>query len=174
MRGLVSQMQSSALKALVERLGPSARGKSEADDGGRVQRVALDVKVINALDADHFDRSLESSQSPLAAYREQQMEDQGTYALCAARGIRYEPLVFSVQGGCESHAESILHQLAQAVADAEGVSKSVVKAELMEAIALFLSRSAASAVTRRRPPKPDFPMARVWRIIAGSGGLLEQ
>ena len=67
-----------------------------------------------------------------------------------------------------------MHQLAQAVADAEGAPKSVVEAEIMESIALSLARSAAFAVIRRRPPKPDVPIKDVQRIIAGSGGTLDQ
>ena len=101
-----------------------------------MQRVALDVKVSSALGADHFDRTLQSPQSSLAAYREEQMAHLDTQAQCAARGIRFEPMVFSVQGGCESHAEGILHQIAQAISDAEGIAKSVVRADMMEQLAL--------------------------------------
>ena len=82
-------------------------------------------------------------------------------------------MVFSVQGGCESHAEGIIHQLAQAIADAEGISKASAKADIMEEIAISLARSAASAVARRRPPQPDFPLAGIRRIVAGSGLSLE-
>ena len=138
-----------------------------------MQRVALDIKVINALLRDHFDQTLQSAQGALASYRDQQMAHLNTFAQCAARGIRYEPMVFSVQGGCESHAEGVIHQLAQAIADAEGISKASAKADIMEEIALSLARSAASAVARRRPPKPDFPLAGIRRIVAGSGFTLE-
>ena len=158
---------------LVERLGPAARGRRDADDGGRVQRVALDVKVINALGADHFDRTLQSSQSALAAYRDGQMGHLDTFAQCAARGIRYEPMVFSAQGGCETHAEGILHQVAQAVADAEGISKSAVKADMMEQLARSLARSVARAIVRRRRPTADYPLRNIRRIVAGTGGVLE-
>ena len=47
-------------------------------------------------------------------------------------------LVFSALGGCETHAESIIHQLAQAISDAEGTPKAQIKGEIMEKIAISL------------------------------------
>ena len=85
---------------------------------GSMQRVALDIKVINALGTDHFDLTLQSSQAALSSYRDQQMEHLNTFAQCAARGIHYEPMVFSAQGGCETHAE--------------GIPKARAKAEIMQ------------------------------------------
>ena len=82
-------------------------------------------------------------------------------------------MVFSAQGDCESHAEGILHQIAQAVADAEGISKSLVKAEVMEQLPISLARSAARAIVRRRRPAADHPLKKVRRIVAGTGGVLE-
>ena len=120
---------------LVNGLTRSAANDAAPGVDGRSQRVALEVKVINALGADHFDRCLESSQAPLSAYRQNRLEHMDTAALCAARGIRYEPLVFSAQGGCESHAEGVLHQLAHAVADAEGINAAAAKADLMGRLA---------------------------------------
>ena len=61
-----------------------------------------------------------------------QINHQQTGERCAARGIQYEPMVFTAQGGCESRAESILNQIVQSVADAEGMAKAVIKADLME------------------------------------------
>lgn len=158
---------------LVERLGPAARGRRDADDGGRVQRVALDVKVIHALGANHFEMTLQSSQSALAAYRDEQMGHLDTFAQCSARGSRYEPMVFSAQGGCHSDAEGILHQIAQAVADDEGISKSVLKAEMMEQLAISLARSAARAIVRRTRPAADHPLRKNRRVVAGTGCILE-
>ena len=95
------------------------------------------------------------------------------FGQCSARRIRYEPMVFSAQRGCESHAAGILHQIAQAVADAEGISKSVVKAEMMEQLAISLARSAARAIVRRRRPTADYPLKKIRRIVAGTGGVVE-
>ena len=144
-------------------------------DLGSTENVSKSIShaVWTALGLDHFDLTLQSSQGALVAYREHQMAHLNTFAQCAARGIQYEPMVFSAQGGCESHAEGIIHQLARAIADAEGISKASAKSEIMEDIAISLARSAASAVIRRRPPRPDFPLAGIRRIVAGSGLALE-
>ena len=98
---------------------------------------------------------------------------QQTGARCAARGIQFEPLVFTAQGGCEPHAESILNRIVQAVADTEGISKAIVKADLMEQISFSLARSVARPVARRTPPKLQPSIRSMRRIVAESGGALE-
>ena len=56
------------------------------------ERVALDVKVINALGANHFDELLQGSQTAAANYREFACEHQQTRSRCAEKGLRYEPV----------------------------------------------------------------------------------
>ena len=48
---------------LIESLDSTAQRRRNGTADGRTQRVALDIKVINALGADHFDRTLQSSQA---------------------------------------------------------------------------------------------------------------
>ena len=149
------------------------RASGNGNRPGISQRTALDIKVINALGQGHYDATLQGPTVAATAYREQQMAHQQTATRCAARGIQYEPLVFTCQGGCEPHAESILNQITQAVADAEGVSKAIVKADLMEQVSLSIARSVARAVSRRTPPGMQPASRSVARILAESGGALE-
>ena len=137
------------------------------------KRVALDIKVINALGVGHYEKTLTGPHVAASAYRLQQQRHQDTEAKCAAVGICYEPVVFIAQGACEPHAEVILNQIVRAVADAEAVPKAQVKSDLMERISLSIARSLARAVARRAPPKPLGPPGTVLRILAESGGALE-
>ena len=65
--------------------------------------------------------------------------------------MRYEPLVFTVQGGIQANAEAILSDLAAAVARAEGRDEKVVKGEILQDLSMRLTRAAAKAVARRTP-----------------------
>ena len=59
--------------------------------------------------------------------------------------------VFTDQGGCEKHAEAIISQIADSVAQAECRDKGKVKAEMLETISMSIARSVAKAVMRRQP-----------------------
>ena len=107
--------------------------------------------MINGLGQSHFGASLTCGRSAAEAYRITQLEHVNTQSLCAARGITYEPVVFTVQGGMERHAEALLSRIARAVSQEEGGSVSEVKAEMVQTISMSLARSVASAVMRRRP-----------------------
>ena len=137
------------------------------------QRTALDIKIINALGQGHYEETLQGPNVAAAAYREQQNSHQQTGTRCAARGIQYEPMVFTAQGGCEARAESIMNQIVQAVGDAEGISKAVIKADFMEQISFSIARSVARAVARRTPPQMQPAARSIRRIVAESGGALE-
>ena len=58
-----------------------------------------------------FDETLGGPLVAATAYREHAMAHLDTEARCSARGIRYEPLVFTTQGGCEAHAETVKAQI---------------------------------------------------------------
>jgi len=128
-----------------------ANVRTSRSDRSRPERTAIDVKVINGLGQSHFGASLICGRSAAEAYRITQLEHLNTQSLCAARGITYEPVVFTVQGGMERHAEALLSRIAQAVSQEEGGSVSEVKAEIVQTISISLARSAASTVMRRRP-----------------------
>ena len=117
-----------------------------------IRKTALDIKVINALGADHYNATLGGPLKAAEAYREQALLYQDTQALCAAQGIAYEPLVFTCQGGCEKHAEAILSRIAVSIAKCEGVDAATVKAEMMEDISLCIGRSVAHAIQKRGRP----------------------
>jgi hypothetical protein len=121
-----------------------------ARDCGPVERVALDVKVINALGHDHYDLTREHPLAAAEEYRRKACALNNTASLCAVQGIAYEPLVFTAQGGIEKHAEAILSQLAELVADVESREVGDVKAEFLERISFTLARHTANAVLRRQ------------------------
>ena len=77
-------------------------------------------------------------------------------------------MVFTTQGGCETHAEAILAQIAAAIARAEDTDAVAIKAELLEAISVSIARSVAKAISRRRRKhgaRPS-PTARLMAEIA--------
>ena len=113
-------------------------------------RTALDVKVINALRQGHLQDTSVGGLIAAENYREQQKLHLNTADLCAQRGICYEPLVFTTQGGMERHCEAILSKIAAGVAKNEDVSAAEVKAEITQEICLSLMRSVAKAILRRR------------------------
>ena len=106
---------------------------------------------LSSLGPGHYDATLADPLKAAEAYREQACLHQRTAELCAAQGIKYEPMVFTCQGGCEGHAEAILSQIATSVAKVEGAAAATVKAELLEEISLCIRRSVARAVARRAP-----------------------
>ena len=116
----------------------------------REEKIALDIKVINGMGTGHFDAMRSGPGAATSQYREAQMLLNDTAVRCAANGVSYEPLVFTAQGGCEPHAESILTRIAKAISDVEGSTQAAAKKEIMEQISFSLGRSMARAVIRRR------------------------
>lgn len=124
------------------------------DPRNRIQKVALDVKVINALGPGHMEGTMHSSAAAADAYREVAMEHQDTARRCLERGIRYEPLVFTAQGGMQNRSESFITQLATAIAKNESSEMSMVKAEIVQDLSRALARAAVRAIARRTK-RPD-------------------
>jgi hypothetical protein len=123
-------------------------------------KTALDIKVINALGADHRDATIEGPVKALSLYRRKALAMNDTERLCADQGITYEPLVFSVQGGIEPRAEAILSMIAKQVALEEGADMANIKSMILEDIAFILVRKGARAISRRQA-----------RAYTHSGGL---
>ena len=117
-----------------------------------LERTALDVKVINALGQGHLDNTTRSGLAAAEVYRDEQLQHLNTAELCRDRGIIYEPLVFTTQGGVEGHAEAIISRISAAVAANEDSCAAQVKAEMLQSISLSVARSVARAIRRRRPP----------------------
>ena len=143
---------------LVEGLPSHGRNSASA-------KVALDIKVVNAIGADH---SSDTCQGPLVAaeaYREKALATNQTADRCRAQGITYEPLVFTCQGGCERHAEGILTQIAEAVARAEDLEAASVKADILEQISSCLARHVARAISRRVPRRPGLTFNAIQRAM---------
>ena len=128
--------------------------------------MALDVKVINALGRTHLEESANDGLAAAEAYRQQQIEHLNTGNLCAAQNVSYQPRVFTIQGGCERHAEAVLSRIAAGVAKCESANAMEVKAEMMQRISLCLVRSAARAIERRRSRHCSSEWLRSRRLVA--------
>ena len=131
------------------------------------ERLALDVKVINALGSGHYQDTLEGPLVAAEKYRETACARGDVRARCAAKGVRYEPLVFTTQGGCEKHAEAILSKIADKVSQVESRDAGKIKAEFLEAICMSIAKSVAKAVMRRRP------RAQAQGLVQSEGFLAE-
>ena len=133
--------------------------------GNALVKVALDVKVINALGPDHIQATMSSSTRCLEAYREHALQQNQTADRCRAHGVVYEPVVFSCQGGCERHAEAVIGRIADGIARAEGISTMVAKAEILEDISLCLARHCVRSVAKRMPLRVQRGNAALWRCL---------
>jgi hypothetical protein len=117
------------------------------------ERVAIDIKVINACGPHHATTGeTPDPQQAMSKYAEQARIHQDTELRCKAQGIVYKPLVFTAQGGVSKEAEELVTQLAQLVEKHEGVPMSKVKGDFMQEASLLLARQAARAHARRRGP----------------------
>ena len=118
-------------------------------EAGSSIRVALDVKVINALGNNHYLETLDGPMVAAENYRETASLRDDVRARCAARGVRYEPLVFTTQGGCDKRTEALLSQIADVVARSECRESGAVKAEMLQAISMSIMKSVAKSIIRR-------------------------
>jgi hypothetical protein len=135
---------------LIESSDPRASAGPLAAD-----RLAIDVKVINALGPSHFDATLRGPCAAAAAYYHWACAHEQTAARCEAQGISYLPTVFTVQGGFEPRAEALLHQLAAEVASNEGMDEQRAYAEIADEISAILVRAGARATVRRAAQPAD-------------------
>jgi hypothetical protein len=120
---------------------------------GACERLALDIKVINALGAGHADPTSTDPLEVMEKYHEQACALGGTERLCRQQGIAYRPVVFTAQGGMGRHAEAIVTRISEAIAAKECADPGTIKAELVERISCELARQTAAAVCRRRSRK---------------------
>ena len=139
-----------------------------------VERLALDIKVINSLGVGHYADTLEGPLVAAGKYRDAASARDNVRAKCAEKGVCYEPLVFTAQGGCEKHAEAIISQIADNVAQAECRDKGKVKAEMLETISMSIARSVAKAVIRRQPKRPQAPSNSASSTFLFESAILEE
>ena len=99
----------------------------------------MDVKAINCFGPDHLSAPARHGLAAAEDYREAQLDHLDTYNLCVAVGMSYDP-VFLAQGGVEWHAESVLSQIATAIAHEEETNPADVKSEMLQQISLSLAR----------------------------------
>ena len=137
------------------------------------ERVALDIRIINALGAGHYQDTLEGPLVAAEKYREAACARDNVRARCAAQGVRYEPLVFTTQGGCEKHAEAVISQISRKVAEVEGRDAGKVKAEILETICMSIMRSVSKAIIRRRP-RARMPHSSVTESLLTEIAILEE
>ena len=62
-------------------------------------------------------------------------------------------MVFEMQGGVEARCAAILHRIASAVAHVEEADPVILKAQLLQRVAIIVARGNAKAVKRREDPR---------------------
>ena len=113
-------------------------------------KIAFDFAVINALGRGHWQETFNSIGSATQAYSEWKKTYRNTAVTCEDAGVLFQPIVLDMQGGLSAEARASIHTIAQCVAAAESCDASRIKAEMLDRIALIVSRSGAQAIMRRR------------------------
>lgn len=112
-------------------------------------KVALDFAVVNALGQGHHRETLSAPLTAAIAYGKRKRGHERTQIRCAEAGIAFEPVVVEMQGGVEPRAAAILHRIAEAVAEAEGLDQGSCKRTMLEQLALIVSRRTSKMIRRR-------------------------
>ena len=87
--------------------------------------------------------------APMDAYYEKALKMDDTATRCAAQGITYVPMVFTIQGGIGRHTEAILHQLANKIAPLEQKTSFKLFGEITAEIPRRLACHATKSILRR-------------------------
>ena len=125
-------------------------------DGSRGRapsKIAFDFAIINALGRGHWQKTFTYIGSAAQAYGEWKKTFRNTAATCEAAGIFFQPIILDMQGGLTNETRASIHIIAQSVAAAENADASRIKTEMLERIALTVSRFGAEAIMRRRQRK---------------------
>jgi hypothetical protein len=94
----------------------------DGSQGRRHPRVAFDFAVINALGRGHWQETSHEPGSAAENYATKKCRHQDTARKCGEAGIWFQPLLFDAQGGMTKQTGVVIHQLAQALANAENSS----------------------------------------------------
>ena len=116
--------------------------------------MCLDIAVINALGANHWQRTFQEPGRAAADYSDRKRRFQDTARKCRDAGVDFIPLVFEHQGGTTPEGTAVLHAISAAVATAEAREAAEVREELLGKIAVVLARANVRAVVRRRRVLP--------------------
>ena len=119
-------------------------------EGGILEKLALDIKVINALGQGHADATENDPQVVMDKYYTASCACQDVARGCAARGITYMPLVFTAQGGVGRHAEHTIARIATAISQNGGGKADDIKAEFIKKVGCELARHAVRKIARRQ------------------------
>ena len=121
-------------------------------DGSRAVRtepVCFDFAVINALGQKHHAETASGPGRAAEAYDRRKRARQNTEQACLQAGFRFWPVVHEVQGATSKAADAAVRAIAGAVAAKEGREQAAVKKELLERVALVITRSSARAIRKR-------------------------
>ena len=118
-------------------------------ESGILEKLALDVKVINALGQGHADPTEVDPCAVMDKYYAEACALQDTARRCASQGITYMPLVFTAQGGVGRHAEHIISRIATLIGERDGGKAADIKAQFVKRVGCELARHAVRAISRR-------------------------
>ena len=146
---------------------------SRLPDGSRQsnRKVALDLAVINAVGRDHWQATF-NGEDAAAAYGEKKRQYRNTAARCLDVGVYFQPVVLTKQGCMAAEAGAVIHGIAESVASCEGLVASQVREELLDRIAVIISRSAAQAIIRRRRRQGHQEETACGRALAAMTALV--
>ena len=135
-----------------------------------MEKLALDVKVVNALGRSYIDATRSDPLAATEVYHDKAMEHDQTAARCAAMGITYVPMVFTAQGGMGKRAEAVLHQLAEKVAPLEQKTPTQAFGEVVTEISRRLAGHAARSMLRRGGMRravgtADEATRHLWEVV---------
>ena len=134
-------------------------------------QMALDFTVVNALGRGHWRETLGEAGAAATSYAETKRAYRNTAQRCEEAGVRFQPIVFEAQGGMTKEAAAVLHTLANAVAQNENADPRKMKSDIIQRIGLALARHVASAIKRRRVPRPCATAAACQRELERSAIL---
>ena len=141
----------------------AASSRPFALGNGVMEKLALDIKVINALGNDHADPLSTDPWAAMNNYEEVACLHQETERRCAQQGITYVAMVFTAQGGVGRRAEGIIGRIAALVAERNGTKAWEEKTLFIQSVSRELARRAVRSFKRRQK--------RVSQVVASNEAL---
>merc|ERR1712232_1209401 len=123
------------------------------EDGCKEKKVAWDVHVIDVTDTERFNHSVKAGPDVTDAFRDWYKAYNNTAVKCSERGWRYEPIIFSLDGEVQKHAEEVISQLALSIARVERAREvGPLRNQLLREILLKLPAISKESLLAKAPP----------------------
>ena len=135
---------------LVHLARTGGEGDTTIDAFAATEKVAVDVKVVNACGRSHaWTAGAPNPHRNLTEYETRAGRLKDTAAVCAAHGVRYYAAAFSAQGGRSPAADALLHNLARLIELHNGTPAHKTHQAVVERISSILQIAGSRARARR-------------------------